>query len=409
MRKLFAHRDARLYIAGQLLSAFGDLALFLAVGIWVKMLTGSSSEAGLADFMVAVGSLAGPFGGVLADRLRRRPLLIAVNLASGALILLLLLVRGQGQLWLIYLVMVGYGLSSAILAPAQTALLQVLVPEGLLAEANGVLQTVGQGMRLITPLIGAGLLVAVGPVPLIVGDAATFVLAAAALLALRTREERGERGERGEPARDRQHRLSEAAAGARHIRQTAALRQASIAGVLAVITYGFSETGYFVVVSEGLHRAPGFLAILVSVQGIGAIASGICAAPLIRRIGEVRVIGAGLASLTCAYLLLAVPSTAVTLAGSALLGVSLPWVIVGSSTLLQRRTPTALMGRTSAAFDLLTSVPQTIAIALGAALFAAVDYRLPLFAMAGLVAAGSAYLFTRPVPVRSAVPELAEA
>ncbi len=43
MRALLAHRDARFYLAGQALSTVGDNALWLAMGIWVKILTGSSS------------------------------------------------------------------------------------------------------------------------------------------------------------------------------------------------------------------------------------------------------------------------------------------------------------------------------------------------------------------------------
>jgi hypothetical protein len=45
VRTLLAHRDARFYLAGQVLSTSGDNALWLAMGIWVKILTGSSSAA----------------------------------------------------------------------------------------------------------------------------------------------------------------------------------------------------------------------------------------------------------------------------------------------------------------------------------------------------------------------------
>jgi hypothetical protein len=46
MRRLLAHRDARIYTAGQSLSVIGDSALWLAMAIWVKILTGSNSDAG---------------------------------------------------------------------------------------------------------------------------------------------------------------------------------------------------------------------------------------------------------------------------------------------------------------------------------------------------------------------------
>ena len=60
MRRLLAHRDARIYIAVQSLSVIGDSALWLAMGIWVKILTGSNSAAGLTFFAFVCGALAAP-------------------------------------------------------------------------------------------------------------------------------------------------------------------------------------------------------------------------------------------------------------------------------------------------------------------------------------------------------------
>ena len=60
MRRLLADRDARLYLSGQTLSAIGDSSLWLAMGIWVKILTGSSSAAGLVFFAFSCGLLLAP-------------------------------------------------------------------------------------------------------------------------------------------------------------------------------------------------------------------------------------------------------------------------------------------------------------------------------------------------------------
>ena len=116
MRRLLAHRDARIYLAGQSLSTLGDSALWLAMGIWVKLLTGSSSAAGLVFFAFIAGTCLGPLTGVLTDRVRRRPLLITANLATGALVCLLLLVGGRSGVWLIYLC---HGRLRGVLQPAQ--------------------------------------------------------------------------------------------------------------------------------------------------------------------------------------------------------------------------------------------------------------------------------------------------
>ena len=59
MRPLLAHRDARVYLAGQAFSLFGDSSLWLAMGIWVKTLTHSNAEAGLVFFFTLHGRHAG--------------------------------------------------------------------------------------------------------------------------------------------------------------------------------------------------------------------------------------------------------------------------------------------------------------------------------------------------------------
>jgi MFS family permease len=401
MRALLTHRNTRLYLSGQVMSLFGDSALWLAMGIWIKVLTGSSAAAGLSFFALALGSLCGPLGGMLADRVRRRPLLVIVNLATAGLVLALLLVRDRHQVWLIYTVMFGYGVSGSVLGPAQTALVQAIVPADLLGDANGALQTAQQGLRLVTPLAGAGLFAAFGPVPVIIGDAATFLVAVATLLALRISESR--------PAPSGQRWLAELTAGARHIARTAVLRQLTITATVVVTAYGLSETVLFAVVSQGLHKPVPFLGVLVSAQGIGAIAAGLTAGPLIRRLGEGLVAGLGMVSAAVGYLLLVAPWLEVALAASVLLGASLPWIIVAIMTLFQRRTPPELMGRTDAAFTVAYAVPQTIAIALGAALISVLDYRILLVVITALMALAAGYLCTRPEQRPASTAEAAEA
>ena len=80
------------------------------------------------------------------------------------------------------------------LEPPLRSLLRHRSP-GLLAEANAAQQTLIQGLRLVTPLVGAGLFVWLGAGAVAVIDAATFCVAAACLAALRVTEAapRGER------------------------------------------------------------------------------------------------------------------------------------------------------------------------------------------------------------------------
>jgi MFS family permease len=390
MRRLITHRDARIYIAGQSFSIIGDSALWLAMGIWVKILTGSNSAAGLTFFAFVCGCMTAPLSGVVVDRLRRRPLLIAANLSGAALVCVLLLVHGRGQVWLIYAVMFGYGAVNGLITAAQTALLTVLVPGDLLGEANSALQMLSQGLRLVTPLLGAGLLALAGARPVILLDAGTFAAAAAAVLALRLREQRPDRA----PARWR----AEFTAGLRHVADTRALRRPLIACVIAVSAFGFFETVPFAVVGQGLHRSPEFLGVLNSLQGAGALIGGALAAPVMRRTSERALMAGGLAACAAAALLLITGSLPLVLLAMAGVGLCVVWINVGAVTLIQRRTPGPLLGRVDAALEFAVVVPQAASIALGAALIAAVNYRILLVAMAAVIGFSAAYLAARREP-----------
>jgi len=80
------------------------------------------------------------------DRVPRRPLLMGEHAALACVVLLLFLVRDEGDVWLLYVVAFLYGLGSTIGQAARPALMKVIVPDELLGDANGLLQTAAQGL-----------------------------------------------------------------------------------------------------------------------------------------------------------------------------------------------------------------------------------------------------------------------
>jgi len=386
-------RDARIFLAGQSVSLLGDTSLWLALAMWAKDLTGSSSAAGIAIFCVAAPQLLSPLAGLLVDRVRRRPLLIAANLASAAVVLALLLVGDRVAV--LYAVAALYGASYTLLASGQSALLATLVPGEQLSRANALLQTVREGLRLLAPVAGAGLYAAAGGAAVAILDAATFLLAAASLAALRIREPKPD--PRHEPWRQA------VAAGARHVIATRPLREVLIACAAVLLVLGFSETITFAI-ADGLHRPLSFVGVLMAVQGVGAIAGALTCARAIRREGEVRTTAAGIAVLAAGTLLLASADLPVVLAGKVLFGFGIPWIVVGAYTLLQRLTPNRLQGRAFSAAELLLGAPQTVSIALGAALVTLVDYRALLLVEAAVIALAALWLLYNGVASSSRVP-----
>jgi MFS family permease len=379
--------DVRLLFFGQFLSMFGDWAMFVALGIWAQVLTGSNAEAGLVFLFLGVTGLIAPLGGIVVDRLPKRRLMIATHLALAAVMCLLLFVHSRHQLWLLYAVTFLYGLGGDVFASARTSMLKAMLPDEQLGEANSVLQTVREGLRIGAPIAGAGLFVAFGGHVIAVIDAATFVASAATLVALPFTE----------PAvAPREHRfLREASAGIAHIAHTKVLRELTIGLCAALAVIGFCETLIFAIVINGLHHAAWFVGVLDTFQGVGAIAGGLTAAALMRRLGDVRLAAVGLCLFALASFGFLIPSLEGVVPSVVVFGAGVAWVVIAAMTAYQRRSPQELQGRVSAATNMLFSLPQTISIAVGAGLVALIDFRIEIVIMGCVTLVASAYLFTR--------------
>lgn len=387
MRTLLARRDARVYLTGQVFSLFGDSCLWLAMGIWVRTLTGSNAQAGLVFFFYTAPALLAPVCGLLADRVRRGPLLLAANAVTAVAVLSLLAVHSSGQVWLIDSVMFVYGCSGQVTGPAQSALLTVMLPAELLPDANAALRTVQEILRLAAPLAGAGLFVTAGPHLIAVIDAATFAFPVASLLVLRIREP--------EPQPPQERWPSQMMAGLQHIWRTPGLRIAVIAAACTTIVFGFAETTLYAITTDGLQRPAAFVGILGAAQGIGAVGGGLSAALLVRRLGETRLIGSAILVAAAGTGLTILPRLVPVIAGFIVFGAALPWVVVGLITLAQRLTRPGLQGRVYAAMELAITTPQTVSIAAGAALITVIGYQPVLAAMAAVFAVtGAGMLIT---------------
>ena len=387
MRQLLARKDVRLLLAGQSLSMFGDWMMIIVLGIWMKTLTGSSSAAGLVFFVFALAGLVAPLGGLVVDRLPKRRLMIVTHVALAGVMCLLLFVHERGDVWLLYGVIALYGLGGDIFGAARSAMMKAMLPDELLADANGAFQSVREGLRLIAPLAGAGLYAAFGGPVVALVDAGTFLGSAATLVALRFREP--------PPAPKEQHFLRELSGGLTHIARTPVLRQLSIGVGAALLAIGFDETIIFAVNSQSLHRSPSFIGVLMSFQGVGSVVGGLTAAPLLKRFGDLRLAGIGVFVFGAADGFLLVPNLSAIAGAAAFAGLGLVWAVVAIATAYQRRSPTHLQGRVSAAANMLFSVPQTISIALGAALITVIDYRVEIVIMTAAVLLAATYLLTR--------------
>jgi MFS family permease len=384
VRALFRDRDARLLLIGQGLSLFGDRAMYLVLGIWVKSLTGSNAQAGLVFFVLAIPGLVAPAFGLLVDRVRKRPLMIATDLAIAVVLGALFFVHDRSDVWIIYAVTFLYGAAGFLFTSGQSALLHLMLPEERLSDANAVLQTASEGSRLIAPLVGAGLYAAVGGQSVAALDAATFLASAVCLAALGLKEVR--------PLAPEHHLLTQLVAGIAHIAHRPGLRRIVLTVAAALLVVGFAETAIFAVLQKGIHRPPAFLGVLSAAQGVGAIAGALVAAKLIRSAGDARTVAIGILLFGFGDAFFLVPNVAAVMIGIVIAGAGLSFAVVGCGTAIQLRTPGELQGRVYSAADTVVGTPQTVSIGLGAAIVALVDYRVSIAAMAVVCALCGGYL-----------------
>ncbi len=387
----------RRLMVGWVATNLGDSALYLVLAIWVKELTGSDAAGALVFLFIGLPALLAPFAGQLADRVHRRPLLIGTNLSTAAVVLTLLLVQGPAQVWLIYAATFGYGLAAYLTAAAQSGLLRDLLPDDELAGANGIFTSIDNGMRIISPAVGAALYVAAGPWAVIALAAAGFLVMAVMLTTVRIEESAPE------PRLDGETYWHELSAGFRALLADPLLRLLTIATAVGFGLTGLLNATIFPLVEHGLQEGPAALGPAQAIQGVGALAGGRCSAWMLRRIGERRLVAWGLALVgfgtLVAYLVVQwpLPDAWMRWAGvgalQALIGFGVPWVIVGVVTLRMRLTPARLQGRTSAALNVSINVPQMLMLALGSALLGVIDDRWLIAVAAGGVLLAAAAVF----------------
>ncbi|QDO89379.1 MFS transporter [Ornithinimicrobium ciconiae] len=346
-----------------------DSALYLMLAVWIKDLTGSDSAAALTFAMLGVPALLAPVLGQIADRYSRTWLLVIANIAVAAVVATLLFVDSRDQLVWIYAVVLLYATVAYLTASAQTGLVRDLLPDEELASGNGLLSTIDQALRLISPLLGTALYAVWGPHAVVLLTTCAFLIAGGLLATMRVVESEPETAEQ------RGTYWIELTAGFRHLASIPLLGRLTIVVAIAFGATGLVNVAVFPAIEQGLGLPPEALGPLISVQGVGAVVGGLTAAAVIGRWGEPRVFGIGVLLLALGLLPIASSSLALVIAGLAIGGFGVTWTIVSFITLRQRLTPPRLQGRTGSATAIAINLPQTLVTLAGAAVLGFIDYR----------------------------------
>ena len=174
------HRDYRLLLGGSITYSSGYWILVTAQGWLVLQLTDSAFWVGMIAFMVGIPALfLCPFGGLYADRLDRRKLLLFGQVLSALPILLLATLTSTGviAIWHIAAISVFIGIVWALTDPAYLAIIPSLVTPRELTNAIAMETLAWQLSRFIGPAIAGVLLSLVAMGGTFYGAGIAFVVA----------------------------------------------------------------------------------------------------------------------------------------------------------------------------------------------------------------------------------------
>jgi MFS family permease len=286
-RGLFGHRDFMLLWAGQSVSDLGTAVTFLILPlIAVTTLHASAFEVGaLAAAEWLPWLLIGLPAGAWVDRLRCRPLLIACDVARALLVGSVPLAAAFGVLTLaqLYIVALLAGVATVFFQVAYQAYLPALIPEEHLVEGNAKLQGSQSVAWVGGPSLGGLLAQIMRPAFALFTDAASYLVSAVTLLAIRS-EEPVRQAEEQQPLR------KEIADGTRYVLADPVLRVLTIAPALANLFYSGAEALFVLFLTRTVGVKPGLLGLLLAAASLGSVAGAVLARRLTRRLGTARAV-----------------------------------------------------------------------------------------------------------------------
>ena len=166
----------RLWTA-QIVSEIGDWFYSLAIYSLLLQLTGHASSVALALVLQVIPqTLFGPISGVVNDRIRRKRVMIATDLARTVIVFSMLLVRSRSMVWLVYPLLFLESVMWAFFEPARTAVIPNITTSEDLILAN-TLSSTTWSLNLVAGAAFGGVALA------LLGYGASFVLNAASFLA----------------------------------------------------------------------------------------------------------------------------------------------------------------------------------------------------------------------------------
>jgi MFS family permease len=329
----------RRYYGGQAISLIGTWMQMTAQAWLVLTLTHSSTALGAVIALQTLPVLLlGPYGGLIADRVDKRKMMIALQTAMGvqALVLGLLTVTGLVRVWEIGIVAAILGAGNAFENPARQSFMLELVGGEHLRNAVSLNSVLVNVARSIGPAVAGILIATVGDGVCFLANAASFVAVVTSLLMMDVTALR--------PSTPAPRTRGQVREGFRYIRATPELAVPLLMmAAVGCLTYEF-QVSLPVMASRGLHVGATGFGFMTASMGVGAVAGGLLVAARGRTGLRPLVLAASVFGLAVGLAALA-PSLALELAALAFAGsASISFMATGNSTLQLNAAP-SMRGR----------------------------------------------------------------
>ena len=363
---------------GQGISFVGDFVSTVALVILVVDLSGSASAVGGILVARLIPTLASPLVGVLADRLDRRVILVASDLARAALVLGIIFAR---DLTVLYVLVFLLGLARTFFNPTIRAAFPSVVGEGDLTRANAIISGTFSVSVTVGPALGGLLVATVGLDAAFTLDAATYLISAAFLSRIPLPPP--------EPEDDEERFIRALRAGLSYL-ATAPIACAIVIGAfLTILTANLTIPAEVFLAKETFGVGEAGYGLLVGLWGGGMILGSAAAAVLAGRIGLLPLYFLGIFATALGLAGAGVsPAFGLALAALAVAGASNGVDNVVTDTILQKRVSSNFLGRVFSVRFLSYSAGEALAYPIGGLVVDATGPRFT-YLLAGAVTAAA--------------------
>jgi len=189
--ELLRTRSFAFLFSGQAISQIGDSMNKVALLWFVYELTGSAFKMTVIGLLQTIPPLVfGPLIGVYLDRMKKKPVMIWVDLIRTGLVMLIPLLYAMETLTLerLYVLVFATSIVSTVFGPALASAVPLLVPRARLTAANALIQSTTNIGLLIGPAVSGVGIAMIGAHNVLYFDAATFMVSALCLMPIRLRE-----------------------------------------------------------------------------------------------------------------------------------------------------------------------------------------------------------------------------